>query len=218
MSASTAVMFLILMLSACVNTENQPAPVNIGDIIQFGGFEWRVLALESHSMLIITENIIERRPFHNTFEAVTWETSSIRAYLNGEFLNIFSEAERARIFETTVINNDNPWFLRDGGNDTVDRVFLLSLEELVRYFGDSGILKDGGPCQFTFALLFDDQYRGRRAARDADGYEVSWWLRSVGGRFDGFVAYVGQWGYVHVDGIDVYPFDFGVRPALWLSR
>ena len=59
-------------------------------------------------------------------------------YLNGEFYNRFSENEKARIAETRVITNNNPWRQNiNGGEDTTDKIFLLSIEEVVEHLGDS---------------------------------------------------------------------------------
>jgi len=120
---------------------NEP---KIGSIITFGGYEWRVLDLQHDYALVITENIIEVPYLYipDVELNLTWEVSFMREYLNGDFLGRFSMEDRARILETTVINNNNPWFDTSGGNDTVDKVFFLSLEEVIQYFGDSGQLSD----------------------------------------------------------------------------
>lgn len=98
-----------------------------------------------NSRILTDRVVIENMAYHHEFVDVTWETSSIRQYLNGDFFNNFSQADRARIRETYVINNDNPWTFdgmgnTPGGANTTDRIFLLSIDEVLRYFGDSGIL------------------------------------------------------------------------------
>ena len=98
---------------------------------------------EGHALLL-SEEIIDMRPYHGAGGEITWEYSEIRAWLNGEFLDRFSSEERMRIRQTNVINNPNPWFGTSSGNNTTDRAFLLSVEEVVRYFGDSaGYLATG---------------------------------------------------------------------------
>jgi len=104
------------------------AAVAIGDIIQFGEYEWRVLDVQDSNAFLLSDSLLEQRPYHANGGDITWEHSSLRAYLNSEFYNNFSEAERELIIETTVINHDHPQGT-PGGNDTVDRIFLLSIDE-----------------------------------------------------------------------------------------
>jgi len=80
-----------------------------------------------------------RRPGWRCGTAI-WSECSLRGWLNGEFYSGFSAEEKSRILSTNVVNNVNPWYGTDGGQDTVDHVFLLSIEEVVEYFGDSGAL------------------------------------------------------------------------------
>ena len=189
----------------------------VDDIIQFGGFDWRVLDVQGNQALIITENVITRRFFHHTQQQVTWQNSEIRSYLNNEFFSGFSLQDQARIATTNVINNANQWFGTSGGNNTTDRIFLLSIEEVVRYFGDSGQLNNR-PGDMP---VISDQFNAARIAHDLAGQASWWWLRSPGTipvRYATFVYYDGfisLYGYdVHWEVIDVLP--GGVRPALWL--
>jgi hypothetical protein len=211
--------------------------VAVGDIIPFGGYNWRVLDVQGNYALILTENVIEQRTYHFIWESVTWETSSIRQYLNGEFLNNFSQAERARIRETTVINNDNPWTFfystghnirAHGGNNTSDRIFLLSINEVLQYFGDSGMMTRGmdesirindwtqPPPPGIYPWGIQDQYGEKRIAYTAGGSVLWWWLRSPG-MHSANAAVVGIDGDLTLNGGSVVLSDSGVRPALWLN-
>ena len=165
----------------------------------FGGYTWRVLDEQDGKVLLITEDIIEQRPYNAAAEDVTWETCTLRTYLNGEFYSKFSAQEQAMILETRNTNPDNQWYGTDGGNDTMDRVFLLSVEEVVKYFGDSGDLaarkgwywEDGKVLKDGKGYYISDQYNSERAAKFNNG--------DVG-----------------LSGSDVN-IEFGVRPALWLK-
>ena len=135
----------------------------IGKIINFGGYSWRVLSIENGKALIITEHIIDMQPYNNglekRYEKTTWETCDLRVYLNENFYNSFSDADKTKILEVTNTNEDNQLYGTAGGNDTADKVFLLSLSELTKYFGDSGQLatSDNG--------LIDDEYNANRMAK-----------------------------------------------------
>ena len=209
---------LILGLISCGNTDTAPSGENpyssleTGDTLQFGGEDWRVLDVQDGKALIISEKVLKQKEYHSEFTDITWETCDLRAYLNDEFYKSFSAAEQKRIAETKVINNDNPWFDTSGGNDTIDKIFLLSLDEVVKYFGDSGQLANRLN-EETYWI--DDQYNDARIAYNLNGASSWWWLRSPG--YDsGGAVYVFSDGDISTNGNAVNCTD-GVRPALWLS-
>jgi hypothetical protein len=59
--------------------------MQIGDILSFGSYKWRVLDIQNDTALIITEEIIEQRPYHDRYVDITWADCELRKYLNGEF-------------------------------------------------------------------------------------------------------------------------------------
>jgi hypothetical protein len=192
----------------------------IGSIVQFGGIEWRVLDEEDGKILLLSHRIVgAQRHYNSKNTPTTWATSDIRAYLNGEFYNSFNEGDRAKITETNVINNDNPWFGTAGGADTKDHIFLLSLEEVVKYFGDSGQLKNKNPNSSQF---INDQYNSNRVAFSPNGISRTWWLRSPG-QSSGTAACVYRQfnsplsGNIAVFGGTIYSNYYGVRPAMWVE-
>jgi hypothetical protein len=201
--------------------------------MEYGGYKWRMLERRGGEALLISEYVIESREYQSSNGdrpiSATWAECELRAYLNGEFLQRFSEEERAWISATHNVNKDNPWFYEwypgeenswaaEGGEDTTDHVFLLSLEEVVKYFGDSGIYGSADRPEYC---LIDDQYNAGRVARSlAAGQEgeaaspAAWWLRSPG-YFGSDAAYVSDSGIVSVEGGDIWEAR-GVRPAMWV--
>ena len=165
----------------------KPIPVPSGGKIRFGKYNWFVLDKADNKKLLLTEKVIMKRPYHNQECDITWETSDIRKYLNSDFFNSFSESEKARIVPTLVITKDNPWYGTSGGNPTIDRIFLLSIEEVVKYFGDSGQLLTRYMyphcdwCKDEHLPWIDDQYNVNRRAVDEEGIVRFWRLRSPGG-------------------------------------
>jgi len=188
---------------------NQSHGIEIGDIVEFGAYDWRVLDLDGNYALILTENIITRR---DDLGGLTWESSSVRRYLNGHFYNEFLSEERVRIREVRLTNNNNQWFNRYAGINTVDKIFLLSIEEVVMYFGDSLLLQNKPSLD---ASHISDAFNNMRIAQHADtGENVAWRLRSPG---DGrFFSAVSQDGSINMAGY-FSALDIGVRPALWLN-
>jgi len=164
----------------------KPIPVPPGGIIRFGMYDWYVLDKQDGKWLIITEEVIEKRPYHHEECEITWEICDMRQYLNGEFYNLLSETDRMRIVEVVNENPDNPWYGTSGGNPTTDKVFLLSIDEVLSYFGDSGQIRTRymyPNCQWCadeFLPWIDDQYNINRRAVDDSGIVRHWRLRSPG--------------------------------------
>jgi hypothetical protein len=71
--------------------EARATTARVGELIEFGGRDWRVLDVDGNHALILHETVIRNQPYHHKSEEVTWETSSLREWLNGEFLNSFNE-------------------------------------------------------------------------------------------------------------------------------
>jgi len=196
--------------------------------LQFGNYRWRVLDVQSDKALLITEDVIEKRPYNVKYAGVTWETCTLRKYLNGEFLQKFTGEEQGKIAETRIGNPDNLWYGTSGGSNTTDKIFLLSLEEVDRYFGNSGDYqqkrlkkyKNGRWIADSYGSVFSNVHDSDRQAKFNNG-ACWWWLRSPGD-ISNYAAYVGTVGFVGVYGIHVYGDHVrsdsgGVRPALWLN-
>jgi len=207
-------------------SEDTPVSVSIGETIQFGGYSWLVLEVQEGKALLITEEIIEANLYHLELTDVTWETCFLRSYLNGIFLRKFSDEEQERILETCINNPGNLWYGTPGGADTNDKVFLLSLEEVDRYFGDSGDYHNerrkrwrvNGIEENDDGWAFSNTYDGEREA--TFGYGPSWWWLRSPGSVRPAAATVNAGGSVNVSGRDVdtiHPDMGGVRPVLWLS-
>jgi hypothetical protein len=185
----------------------------VGTTIEFGRYDWFVLDVQSDRMLILSDNILEKRPYNDLCTDMPWEQCTLRKYLNGEFYDKFDAEAKRRIAETTITNDCNPWWSNvSGGNATRDKIFLLSIEEVVQYFGDSGQLKNRSPK----GNYIDDNYSPARIARLAGGGKAWWWwLRSPGIR--NHAAGVSDDGGLVVHGRRVDFVSGGVRPALFLN-
>lgn len=209
-----ALAFLLAFSSAAaVSAENGDA---LPDTVSFGGLYWMVLTVEEDRALILSERALEFRMFHPLRDDVTWEQSELRDYLNNEFLySNFTSAERQLILPAWITNEDNRWFGTSGGNDTLDYLFLLSIEEVTEFFGDSGQLGDRYH-QDNFWWGIRDQYSPERITRNPAGVMSWWWLRSPGNYNSGAVM-VSPRGNVHVAGYNELRGGAWIRPALWLD-
>jgi len=119
--------------------------------------------------------------------------------------------------ETEVVIGDNPWNFTNGGKSTIDKVFLLSIEEMVKYFGDSGQLKNPSAMFFV-----DDGFNDARKATFVDGMSARWFLRTPGNH-QNFVSVVTIEGKISVTGdfvnrVSTELFNVGIRPAMWVKK
>ena len=185
---------------------------SVGDRLTFGSYrgaaiEWRVLAAEENRVLVISEKILDAQPYNTKYTTVTWETSTLRQWLNHDFYNAaFTEAERARIVETTVEYADHFHTDAEAENDTLDRIFLLSVDEAEEYFAHKNALT-------AKPTAYANRRGGVLAYANGAGW---WWLRSPGS-YGGCAAYVAASGSINGIGDDVSRRDAGVRPVLWLK-
>jgi transcriptional regulator with XRE-family HTH domain len=229
---------LAKLLNSSIDSILIPIIIIEGAIIPFGKYQWRVLKTDGNSALIITESVIEQRAYHEEFIEITWEHCDLRKYLNKQLYDTFDPSDRARILETRITDCDNSWYGTKWCNPTMDRIFLLSTNEVLQYFGDSGDLKNNkrwhyksmesnelvlsGADDWERGQCINDQYNKTRKALyhrvyNAGWDERAWWLRSPGINVRPTTVEVGKIGELFVCGADVYMSDIGVRPALWLS-
>lgn len=139
--------------------ENGPEPI-----------EWIVLKNKDNKLYALSKYGLDNKPYHDKREAVTWETCSLREWLNDEFYEAaFSTEEKAMIADTELTNADNPYRNTEGGNDTIDKVFLLSYKEFE-------------PQAFAYDLCLPTVY-GEMQGIYVDTKWITqcdWWLRTVG--------------------------------------
>ena len=191
----------------------------VGDIIFFGSYEqdnnssngkedveWIVLRKEGKKALLISKYALDCQQYNTSDTSVTWETCSLRKWLNGTFLNAaFSENERAMIPSVAVSADKNPSYSTSPGNSTMDQVFLLSIKEVNKYFSSDSARQ----CQGT-AWCY------AQGALKASNGNCWWWLRSPG-RYSNGAAYVDPDGSVDHSGAYVYGDECAVWPALWIN-
>jgi hypothetical protein len=123
--------------------QNLNVGISIGSTIKFGSYNWKILDVQGDKALIISKNVTHVNKRYNKKNMdCTWETCTLRQWLNYDFFYKFNRQEQSRICLSTIINEDNQWYGTKGGRNTQDRIFLLSISEVVKYFGDSGQLKD----------------------------------------------------------------------------
>lgn len=172
------------------------AEADVGDIIKFGKYEWEILAKRDDKILVICKSIVEEKAYNNDKRSITWEKCTLRRWLNHEFFNsAFDSAEQYLIMNTIVTNADNKKTGTSGGDDTTDKIFLLSIDEVATYFPSENERKT--------TLPNGTAYRW-------------WWLRSPGINGN-YAAYVNEDGGVNMSGYIVDRDGYAVRPAMWIN-
>ncbi|WP_031578008.1 protein kinase [Ruminobacter sp. RM87] len=95
----------------------QLIPLTKGEKVELGinpythePIQWIVLDVEKdQKVLLLSCNAIACKNFNEGGSACTWETSSLRKWLNSDFLrNSFSENEKKIILSSSLFNYDNP--------------------------------------------------------------------------------------------------------------
>ena len=202
----------------CGMTEGGPLLISVGETMLFGHYEqdndpsngseeieWIVLAVDGDTATLISRDALDCVPYNESRSSVTWESCSLRKWLNETFLNTaFTAEEQARLATVTVTADANPKYSTNPGKATQDRVFLLSIMEAEEYL----TADDARVCKATV-------YAAAQGAWTKDSGRCGWWLRSPGG--DGsHAANVYNDGSVGCGGRSILSNDVGVRPVLVL--
>lgn len=132
---------------------------------------WTVLDIQDGNALLLSKYSLEYREYDHEPDLPCWENSSLRKWLNTDFMNTaFNGDEQKAIIESRLDNSvyDPDFWTVDGGNNTVDSVFLLSSKDVDFYFED----KLSRACEATDYVKAQGIYVG------TENGNSSWWTRS----------------------------------------
>ena len=172
--------------------------------------EWLVLDRDGDKALLLSKYALDFQSFMPFYEPVTehytWESCSLRRWLNSTFLNAaFNSSERQRLLTTTVITSPGSLHRENGPVTTEDRVFLLSNTEVYAYFANEAATA----AECTAYALSENPWAGNSTAPGA----AAWWLRTTDGSDHPDGVYAG--GRVG-EGTRAYEGEY-VRPAIWVT-
>ena len=138
---------------------------------------------------------------------VDWGASTLREWMDGEFLNAAFTAEEQEKILTTTVTNENPHGMKGAGADTEDKLYLLSHEEILHYF----------PEQSSRMAYATEHAKAQGCTIGETTGACRWWLRTTGARK------MDMWG-VRVDGrltaYGMQDVDWPtntVRPVFWMD-
>ena len=206
-----------------------------GDVFTFGSYEqdndisngkepieWIVLSKSDKEILALSKYALDQQKYNEDWCVITWADCTLRKWLNDEFYNVaFNETEKTLIKTKKLKNNDNIASGAEGGEDTKDKVCLLSHEDMVNtaygFNSDDREYDINRRCTATkYAVAQGVNIYGTRLT--AEGEETcGWWLRSVG-TLGNCVVCVDDFGYCSSrGGVSVDINNFGVRPAIYIN-
>ena len=202
-----------------------------GDTVSFGSYEqdvdesngkeeikWIVLEKEADRILVISESVLDHQPYNTVCTDVTWSNCSLRQWLNDEFLNAaFTEQEKAAIPVVDVSADENPKYSTDPGSATQDKIFLLSIEEVSRYFSSD-----------SARTVHPTVYAEEQGSFVEETTDNSWWWLRSPGKNRSYAASVFVNGVVNYSGYYTITGNFNqgsgvnywggsVRPVLWID-
>ena len=236
---------LVMVLSLCEITVGQSKPVKAAvglqnpttngngvttwDCIYFGNYyqsnsstkepiKWRVLSVNGNDAFLLADQNLDAKPYNGEDTDVTWATCTLRTWLNGTFLNTaFTSAEQTAIKNTTVVNDDNPYYDTEGGENTTDKVYLLSIAEAGNTaYGFNGEFRTESETREAKNTAYAKECGALTSTSteyEGNGY---WWLRSPG-IISGSASIVFDDGYGLGNGGSVILDNVAVRPALHLN-
>ena len=167
--------------------------------------EWQILDYDEKNgkALLVSRYILCQAEYNAEFVETTWEKCSLRKWMNENLYNdIFSAKEKTGILKAKINNHDTGTKTQNGGNDTEDRLFLLSIPEAVKYYN--------GEIRAKIQKRICSYY---------DGIYGVCWLRTPGEGCSDATAVFSTSGYICEGGFATFvDTDYvGVRPAMYLK-
>lgn len=175
--------------------------------------KWRVLKNDGLSLFVVADRGLDCKNYNEDRQSVTWQECTLRQWLNDTFYETaFSMGEQKDILAKTVVNKDSMLYGTNGGYDTKDKVFLLSIDEAKNYkynfcMGAENTNDPVEPSDYAH-IMGANPYKGWR------NDDCWWWLRSPGDST--FAAAIVGDG-VHQDGRYVDYRDYAVVPAMHIN-
>lgn len=202
--------------------------------------KWRVLNKDNNDVFLLSDIALDDQRYNEKWATITWEKSSMRSWINGykasenqpeidysnkNFIDTaFSTAQKNAIKTTKVENRNNIHYgsAGQGGNDTSDKIFLLSEREVyntddAKKYGfvlDGEVYDEARRCKCSTYAYAMGTWRNIEDS-ECNGNAL-WFLRSPGGSCYGDVTAVYDFGRVNSGGTSIF-FDHSVRPAIHLD-
>lgn len=193
------------------------AQYKVGDKVSFGEYEntkmdWWILDKKDDEVLLLCNSVIDGKKYNEVYEECTWETSTIRKWLNKDFIEkSFNFGEKMSIPEKDILTNLDR-------KKTKDKVFLISSDELRMYVKELTMV---GIYEFYVYNAAETEHARKAGVFSKNGYMpyCDYWLRDNGSTYRRAKACApqGQMPMINEAGYDVAFANLGVRPAMWVK-
>lgn len=160
--------------------------------------EWYVIGNDNGKKLLLSKDVVTKAKYNKKkTDVVSWKDSYARLYLNEDFYNfVFNDAEKQKIQSVNIKTSKNPASSLSSDEYTLDKIFLLSYDEVMAYIGmDNKYLLEGKPFDKTRVS--------------------SWSLRTPGDK-ENRVSVVSSSGKIDLKG-NPSNNSQGMRPAMWIK-
>lgn len=215
--------------------------------------KWRVLSVDGDDAFLLSDQVLDYGYYDEYVDtdkndqAATWETCTLRSWLNNDFYNVaFSSKEQSAIRTTRVVNEDNPYYNTNGGNNTDDKLYILSYNEILNSdygfpsyldYPRIGASESDRPVIPARSAKSTAYVKNRFVSHTDINFnaDVEWYLRTPGYSLQ-YITYLGVDGYVWgvrwwdaltdlCFGHPLYDFqdsmsafrEYGIRPVLHLD-
>ena len=199
--------------------------------------EWIILEKDEENRIatLVSKYLLDCKPFSKSDTFTPWEFSYIRSWLNTEFIhNAFTEDEILVLHDGIVKNNPNLYNNIPSGYDTIDKVYILSIEEILNYFVeiDGNIIqkKDFALQKNYLATAKATEYAKKNGLRvlnrpsDINHGNGNYFLRTLTGIENriwygnvyatNYVSYITEFGQIDIKGTCIISCDDGIRPVI----
>lgn len=214
---------VLVVLLLCASSQAFAAGISmpeVGDLVTFGRYEqdnqtengkepleWIVLDVQGNKAMLLSKFCIDTVIFYPERVPMYWGKSDLRAWMNSDFLQEAFTAEEQESILTTTVTNANPHGMKGAGDDTLDKVYLLSKTEVLQFFPE-----------MADRVAYPTEYaKSKGCTVSPQTGSCRWWTRTSGARkmdicgmrLDGRIT---SYGMQDVD----WPTNT-MRPVMWVQ-
>lgn len=174
----------LVCLCSAAAADGIPTP-ETGDMVVFGSYEqdnvpengkepleWIVLEVQEGRAWLMSKYCIDTVIFYPERVPMYWGKSDLRAWLNDGFLDEAFTPEEQAVILTTTVQNANPHGMKGAGDDTLDKVYLLSKTEVLHFFPE-----------MADRVAYPTEYaKSKGCTVDKKTGSCRWWTRTSGAR------------------------------------
>lgn len=212
---------------------------------QYEPVEWLVLEAKDGKAFLLSRYVLDSKAYDENYDfdkfynggyKGTWEKSTLRSWLNHEFLTTaFTSSEQQYILSTKVKNLPNKIYGTSSGPDTTDKIYLLSESEAYQYFGEDWAADNNSGEKYQRTKYYFPKQTIQLGKPTAYAKQMGvmmgvrqqtwtpweeeychWSLRTFGAN-DGWAQSVYAIGLLSEEGHYINSTLYGIRPALWLD-